>query len=255
VQSRDRPGHLEQDNHDVRFRSTNCYITALQWRSLPGGNGHKEAPVKAQRGDAEQTKAEIIAAARRLFADRGFLAVSVRDVAQAAGVTHGLVHHYYGTKENLITAVLESAVATSARVLEANPITPSSDSLDIMRRVLRHFFTQGRDTAILVARAELAGLHPEKLQPAGRPNSVSIMAKRFAELQAELQPEGPHSDPSLVSLCVGAALFGLITMRPWLMNSVGLASETFDDRLDEIIDIAVRFVGFSLGYPAEHVAG
>ncbi len=41
-------------------------------------------------------------AARRLFAEHAIRAVSVRDVAKEAGVTHGLVHHYFGTKEQLI---------------------------------------------------------------------------------------------------------------------------------------------------------
>ena len=114
------------------------------------------------RGDSEQTKAEILAAAQRLFAEQGISAVSVRDVASEAGVTHGLIHHYFGTKEQLAAAAIRAAVSASAEVLVANPVDTDLASLDVMRRVLRYFLTDGKGGALLLARAELGGFEPEK---------------------------------------------------------------------------------------------
>ncbi len=48
----------------------------------------------------------IQAAARRLFAEEGFAKTSVRAVAKSAGVDPGLVRHYFGTKEELLRAVV-----------------------------------------------------------------------------------------------------------------------------------------------------
>jgi len=202
------------------------------------------------RGDSEQTKVEIIAAARQLFAERDLLAVSVRDVAKAAGVTHGLVHHYFGTKEQLIAEVLKSAILSSAEVLAANPITTSPDSLDVLRRVIRHFLTDGRTTALLIARAELAGFEPEKYLT-GVVSTVGIMAERFAELQAEIKPKEPRIDPALASVCVGAAMFGLTILHPWLMIAAGLPPEDYQRRIDEVVETAVAFVGLTLGMSPE----
>jgi AcrR family transcriptional regulator len=201
------------------------------------------------RGDSEQTKAHIIAAAREVFSEHGILAVSVRDVAQAAGVTHGLVHHYFGTKDQLVAEVLKNALTTSAEVLATNPIDASPDSIDVMRRVIRHFLTDGRTTAMLIARAELTGFEPEKLVPPGTPNTVSMMAQRFAEIQAETKPQGPHIDPDLVAVYVGAALFGLTILHPWLMKAAGLPAEDYERRLDELVEAAVTFVALTLGIP------
>lgn len=53
------------------------------------------------------TRTAILAAARDLFAHRGFAATSIRAVAAAAGVDAALVHHYFGTKNGLFRAVLE----------------------------------------------------------------------------------------------------------------------------------------------------
>jgi AcrR family transcriptional regulator len=52
-------------------------------------------------------RASLLAAATLLFAEHGPRAVSVKQVADAAGVNHGLVHHYFGSKDALVTAVLE----------------------------------------------------------------------------------------------------------------------------------------------------
>ena len=73
------------------------------------------------------------------------------------------------------------------------------------------------------------------------------MAKRFAELQAEAGPDAPRLDPALVSVCVGAAMFGLITMHPWLMTSAGLPPEDYESRIDEIVEIAVAFLAVVMG--------
>ncbi|KKJ93904.1 TetR family transcriptional regulator [Micromonospora sp. HK10] len=52
------------------------------------------------------TREAILAAARTAFAERGFDAASIRAIATAAGVDPALVHHYFGTKEELFRATV-----------------------------------------------------------------------------------------------------------------------------------------------------
>jgi AcrR family transcriptional regulator len=52
------------------------------------------------------TREAILTAAREAFADRGFDAASIRAIAVAAGVDPALVHHYFGTKEELFRATV-----------------------------------------------------------------------------------------------------------------------------------------------------
>ncbi|SBT48095.1 TetR/AcrR family transcriptional regulator [Micromonospora narathiwatensis] len=52
------------------------------------------------------TREAILAAARAAFAERGFDATSIRAIATAAGVDPALVHHYFGTKEELFRATV-----------------------------------------------------------------------------------------------------------------------------------------------------
>ena len=53
------------------------------------------------------TREAILAAAREAFAERGFDNASIRAIAAAAGVDPALVHHYFGTKEQLFLAAMK----------------------------------------------------------------------------------------------------------------------------------------------------
>jgi TetR/AcrR family transcriptional regulator, repressor for neighboring sulfatase len=64
------------------------------------------APRQRPRGGDEVSIA-LIEAAIELFAERGPAAVSVREIATRAGVNHGLVHRHFGSKEGLLSAVLQ----------------------------------------------------------------------------------------------------------------------------------------------------
>lgn len=64
-------------------------------------------PTQAGSTGAQQA---ILLAAADLFARRGPAKVTLREIASAAGVTYGLIHRFYRTKENLLVAVMELLV-------------------------------------------------------------------------------------------------------------------------------------------------
>lgn len=65
---------------------------------------------RGRRPGAPDTRAAILDAARERFAATGYRGTSVRAVAAAAGVDPALVHHYFGTKEDLFLASLRLRV-------------------------------------------------------------------------------------------------------------------------------------------------
>jgi AcrR family transcriptional regulator len=65
------------------------------------------SPARGRRPGSPDTRAAILDAARALFATGGFSATSVRAVAAKAGVDPALVHHYFGSKDDLFVAALQ----------------------------------------------------------------------------------------------------------------------------------------------------
>ncbi len=55
----------------------------------------------------EDRREQIIDAAMRVFAQKGFVRATNKDVARAAGITPGLIYHYFESKEALLMAVIE----------------------------------------------------------------------------------------------------------------------------------------------------
>src|SRR3954453_18221399 len=89
-------------------------------------------PSSRRERQAQQTREEILRAARRLFAERGYTRTSVRDVAEAAGVAPQPVHHRVGSKPALV-ARLNDAIDTEAGIAEtAMQSARSRDPMEIV---------------------------------------------------------------------------------------------------------------------------
>ncbi|MEU6279365.1 TetR family transcriptional regulator [Streptomyces sp. NPDC047028] len=73
------------------------------------------------RTESAGTRARILGAAREEFSERGYEKTSVRGIAKAAGVDSALVHHYFGTKEQVFEAAI--AVAFAPALAEPNALT------------------------------------------------------------------------------------------------------------------------------------
>ncbi|WP_046734597.1 TetR/AcrR family transcriptional regulator [Streptomyces humi] len=63
------------------------------------------------RTESAGTRDRILVAAREEFSERGYEKTSVRGIAKAAGVDSALVHHYFGTKEQVFEAAISVAFA------------------------------------------------------------------------------------------------------------------------------------------------
>ncbi|KRA29976.1 MULTISPECIES: TetR/AcrR family transcriptional regulator [unclassified Nocardioides] len=68
------------------------------------------APARGRRRGSPDTRAAILTSARERFAAVGFSGTTIRAVAGDAGVDPALVHHYFGSKDDLFVAALELPV-------------------------------------------------------------------------------------------------------------------------------------------------
>src|SRR5689334_9032188 len=92
---------------------------------------------RTRRKDARP--GEIIAAALASFAERGYAATKLEDVAAAAGISKGTIYLYFPTKEDLFPAVVQQAVLPNVEAAEADLAAHAGSSADLLRMLARRF--------------------------------------------------------------------------------------------------------------------
>lgn len=88
---------------------------------------------EASRLSPDERREQILRVASERFADQGFDAVSVRDIAQEAGVTRALVYHYFPGKDSLLDAVLRREAEA---ILAATAPLPGLSARENLQRAL-----------------------------------------------------------------------------------------------------------------------
>ena len=113
---------------------------------------------KYQRLSSAERRDQILDAANKLFAEGGYDAVSIEDIASGAGVTRGLVHHYFGGRKEVYLALLErlgalreeqlrSPVGRSARARVADSVSRWMHWTEANRTIYLGTIAPGEDIA------------------------------------------------------------------------------------------------------------
>jgi len=92
-----------------------------------------DAP-KFRRRKADRP-AEIIGAALSVFAEKGFAAARLDEIAARAGVSKGALYLYFETKEDLFRAVVEQAIAPNIQAVRAMIAAHPGPFADLVRQV------------------------------------------------------------------------------------------------------------------------
>ncbi len=134
-------------------------------------------PSRTDSADAPAARDRILTAAREEFSERGYDKTSVRGIAKAADVDPALVHHYFGTKEQ----VFEAAIGVALGPLLSAPGSITDGPLDgVGERLARFFFgvwenPATRKALLAIVRSAVnnevaAGIPPADLHPAAAPS-------------------------------------------------------------------------------------
>jgi AcrR family transcriptional regulator len=84
---------------------------------------------------SEATRAALVAAARPLFAERGFASVGTEEIVRAAGVTRGALYHQFRDKQELLAAVFEQLELEIAQRIGAAAAAAGTDDPLVELRV------------------------------------------------------------------------------------------------------------------------
>ncbi len=205
---------------------------------------------RERRGSREQTTTAILDAAEKLFAARGFTAVTVRDIAAEAGVSHALVHRYLGSKADVYRAMLvrnEDAIRSAA--------SDEDDILAAASLMLREGLTHQRRYVRLVAHSALHGLSYDRTAGSFAATQRLVELAQNAVAAGEKTPVAGTTapdrgvvDPKFVVASVVALFIGWIAAEDWILRAASL-----DDLSDDAIADSLEQV--ILGMLKDHIPG
>jgi len=182
--------------------------------SAPDGQpGHPEAPNRRSQLKSDR-RLQLLSAAERLFAERGFLAIRLEDIGAAAGVSGPAIYRHFPNKESLLVELL---VGISARLLAgAHDVTArSSDAAAALDGLIDFHldFALSEPDLIRIQDRDLAHL------PAAAERQVRKAQRQYVEVWVsvlrELNPERAEADARLMA----HAVFGLLNSTPHSMKS------------------------------------
>lgn len=186
-----------------------------------------------RRPGGGDTRAEVLAAARREFAAKGYGGATIRAIAGRAGVDPALVHHYFGNKRQLFVSAIELPVDPDAIIAAALEGDPERAGERMLGAFLRSWGTEQGDVLVrsllrsAVADPELLGtlrefmletvvaplteqLSPDRHRLRATLLASQVMGLAMARHVAELEPLA-SAEPSTVVAAVGPNLQHYLT--------------------------------------------
>ncbi|HWI64672.1 MAG TPA: TetR/AcrR family transcriptional regulator [Symbiobacteriaceae bacterium] len=192
---------------------------------------------------ASNKQAEIVAAAVRLFHEKGFHATSMQDIADAVGLQKGSLYHYISGKEDLLAEIMMEAIGRyNGKLSEIRALDlPVRQRLELAVR--HHLMGIAENISMLtIFLRESYALPPEQAE------RIAQESARYNEMFEELYMEGVSAgaarnlDPRLVSrTLLGACNWFYRWYRPE-------GPQRLDDLANSVVDIL--FHGIAAGSSA-----
>src|SRR5438105_1650506 len=175
---------------------------------------------------SEARQRQILACAKRVFAERGFHAANVSHICEAAGIGRGTLYQYFANKRSVLTAILRETLERVRALMEkqsqAQPFPPPEQvtraaviaiSAKQLRRVLAVVFEDGDTLRILLREAVGLDIEVEKILGEIDDALIGIVERdiRRAIAAGYLRALDPHAVATLV--VGGVEKLGLAALR------------------------------------------
>jgi len=201
-------------DHAVRRVTVNGEPQAVVARDMGVGestlrrwvaNWRASQPVDSSRPALRATppgRQELVEAAVRVVSRGGLRSMTYRSVATEAGVSHGLVRHYFGNLDELLVVAMEDVVS---RTMESGGMFSLSSDLADFSLGLETSVEQDAESQAFISEMVVEA----RRQPRLRPLVAHMYEALRASTQVQLEQRGLGNDPVLAAV-VFAALDGLV---------------------------------------------
>jgi AcrR family transcriptional regulator len=199
------------------------------------------APLSGRRGGSSRTRDDIVRAARKLFAERGYHGATMRAIASEAKVDPALIHHFFVSKEGVFSAAVGDSFKVDQiadEVLQPSVTAVGCQLISSLMGLLDQAETQGPILAVIRSAASY--------EDAVRLLEGGIVRQVMGQIVTEA---GDSAHQSLRAALVSAEIVGLIMMR-YVFKLEPLASAPDDVIARAIGPVIDRYVAGDLDLPA-----
>ena len=188
---------------------------------------------------AEQTtdrRRELLDAAVRVFAEKGFHASRVGDIAEDAGVAHGLLYHYFRSKDEVLETIFRDVwelLAADTQRIEQSDVPLREQLRRFARIYLGSWLVTPELVAVLVrevARSPELGSRIDDVR--GVFNSLQRMIEA-AQKRGEVRPD---CDARLAAWVVYGALEEILT--GWVLGQLPGEEADVEQAVATVVDVA-----------------
>ncbi|MGW6660859.1 TetR/AcrR family transcriptional regulator [Rhodococcus sp. NPDC055024] len=197
--------------------------------------------VKRTRLDPVQRRAQLIDLGARMLAERPLEQISVEDIADQAGVSRGLLFHYFASKSEFHLAIVRHS---SEQMLQRTEPSESDDPMLTLRSVLASYVdyvTENRNTYVSLLRGTASG-DPQMREVFEQ--TRDIMAKRTLD---QLPKIGLTRTPQVELAVRGWIAFVEEATISWLRAPAITREELIDLTVQSLPALALAAVGFDAG--------
>lgn len=189
----------------------------------------------------EDRREQIIDAAMRVFAEKGFTRATNRDIAREAGITPGLIYHYFENKEAVFRAIIEAR--SPLHILKTLPAEALAQPPDILlhflvRRVLG--VVEGEKFVALIHMLLPEVIHNPAISPIGTgmfQQAIDLLSKYLSLKMAS--GELRQSDSTRAAHVFISSIMGFVLRRQVLRDPDVLAL-SHDEIADALVDIVLN---------------
>lgn len=189
-------------------------------------------PARSDADTGPGARERILQAARTEFAERGYDKTSVRGIAKSADVDPALVHHYFGTKDDVFGAAIEVSFEPAL----ALPTLLSGGTDGIGERLARYFISVWENP---VSRAPLLAV----LRSAVTNEAAAAMLRKFVlgRLLERIAVELDVPDPTFRAELAASHMVGIAILR-YVIKAEPLASVDTEEIVKMVAPTLQRYL-------------
>jgi AcrR family transcriptional regulator len=161
----------------------------------------------------------LINAAAELVGSIGPNQLTIRDIADHAGVNHAQIHHYFGGKQGLLIATYKQLAFEHVEQLERRNITPVNLGEEPLGEITDNYF-KAIIRAVLDGNMDLAMIQAD--------SNLSMSQRTLDRLTKFLDLKKPNSEAKAAIAIIMIVEFGLASMRPYIEEVLKLNDKDND---------------------------